>query len=145
MRTLLLVSVLTISSFNLKAQELRDSLFNVIATDTVVAFSGTAPKYYDCSVLIKYTGDPKKLFNELAAMHALDPDAVQRTPITLYIPQTNRPFWVYGTYSVYANFRQKPDYALVEIWYSAYNRPGNHVMTSAPEVYQKVVNRLLGK
>lgn len=116
-----------------------------MANDTVMAYIGSAPNYYDTSVLLKYSGTAKLLFNELVSLHALDPDAVERTPKTIYIPQTNSPYWVYGTYSVYGNFQQKEGYALIEIWFSAYNRPGNYKMTGAPEVYQKIVNRLSGK
>jgi len=127
------------------AQKDKELLINTLDKDTVVAFKGTGPDYYDPSVIVKYTGDPKQFFNELVAMHATDPNAVERSPRTIYIPKTNRPFWVYGEYSVYGNIQQKEGYAIIEVWYSAYNRPGNHVMSSAPSVYQKVVNRLLAK
>ena len=145
MRVLLLSILLFGFGWSSIAQSSKDSLIQSIENDTVVAFKGTAPNFYEQSVIIKYTGEAKLFFNELVAMHAQDPNAVERTPTTLYIPQSNNPYWVYGSYSVYANFQQKEDYAIIEIWFSAYNRPGNYLMVSAPAVYQKVVNRLLGK
>jgi hypothetical protein len=140
----LLIALISVSIFSL-AQKDKESFINSLEKDTAVAFRGTAPDYYDPSVIIKYTGEAKQFFNELVAMHATDPNAVERSPKTIYIPQTNRPFWVYGEYSVYGNIQQKEGYAIIEVWYSAYNRPGNHVMSSAPSVYQKVINRLLAK
>ena len=145
MKTLFLFLILSVSASLSYSQKEKDSLIAIMSTDTVMAYQGSAPNYYDTSVLIKYTGTAKSLFNELVSLHALDPDAVERTPKTIYIPQTNSPYWVYGSYSVYGNFQQGEEYALVEIWFSAYNRPGNYKMTSAAGVYQKIVNRLLGK
>ena len=124
------------------SQSVKDSLIEASVLDSVITYEGNGGLLDDNSLLIKYTGNPQRFLDELHTLHVLNPDAVRRTESSIAIPETNKPMWVYGHYSVYATLTDKGDYVLIEIIFSAYNRPGNHKMYSAPRVYQEIVNRL---
>jgi hypothetical protein len=129
-------SIIDFFSFNLRIAIIRS------IGERLINYEGNGSLLDDSSLLIKYTGNPQRFLDELHSLHVQNPEAVKRTESSFEIPSTNKPMWVYGSYSVYAILTSKDDYVLIEVIFSAYNRPGNYKMLSAPIVYQEIVNRL---
>lgn len=142
MRRSIVVFVLLVG-FQVQGQGLKDSLIEVMQLDTVVQYEGKGQLQNDNCLLLKYSGNVTDLISQIVLMHVQNPDVVQRTDKSLYIPQTTKPYWVYGRYDVNVKWTKKENYFLVEIWFYAYNRPGNYRMYGAASSYQKIVNELL--
>jgi hypothetical protein len=128
-------------SAQLLAQSTKDSLIQAMEMDTVIQYEGKGKLQNDNCLILKYSGDITTFINEVVLMHVQNPDVVQRTQSTLYIPQTTKPYWVYGRYDVNVRWTKKKDYYLVEFWFYAYNRPGNYRIYGAAPHYQDLVNK----
>jgi len=111
--------------------------------DSVVTYNGTAPGFKDNGLIIKFSGDAQLFFNELARFHTYEVKQSNRTKYTLFIPTTDKPYWVFGDYSVFAKITIKESYELVEIHFKAYSNPDNYKMSAAAKAYQKIINTLL--
>ena len=142
-KTLLIIAVL-ISGF-VSAQSEKDSVIEQMELDTIIQFEEEGKLQSENCLLLKYSGDITPLINELISMHVQNPDVVQRTSSTLYIPQTSKPYWVYGKYDINVKWKNTKDYVLVEFWFYAYNRPGNYKIYGAAAAYQDIVNNLRNK
>lgn len=127
------------------AQETKEELIASSPMDTVIQYQGKGSLFKGNCVFVKFSKDPQLFFNELVALHLLDEDMLERTESTLAIYETTKPYWVYGRYSVFAEFKQEADYYLIEVYFKAYSNPENYKISSAPAAYQRLVNKILGK
>lgn len=124
------------------SQNSKDQLINISQKDTVIQYEGEGTFNSGNCLIIKFTGDPQRFFNELARFHAQDEDQVERTESTLAIFETSKPYWVYGRYSVFAEISKKDDYSLIQIHFKAYSNPDNYRIYGAAREYQDIINRI---
>ncbi|MCB9225426.1 MAG: hypothetical protein R2780_12585 [Crocinitomicaceae bacterium] len=141
---LLLLGIFFIISFNGLAQT-KDQLILDGPKDSVLVYAGEGFLAKGNCLLIKFTGDGQLFFNELASFHAQDENQIQRTELELNVYHITKPYWVYGTYSVHAKLETRGTYTLIEIYFQAYNNPGNYKMHGADKAYQEIINKLLKK
>jgi hypothetical protein len=135
----ILIFLTSAHSFGQATEEFIDSS----PLDSVITYIGKAPDFKDNGLIIKFSGDAQLFFNELAKLHTNDVKQSNRTKYTLYIPTTTQPYWVFGSYSVFAKITEKTDYQLIEIHFKAYSNPDNYKMYGAAKEYQLLINKLL--
>ena len=138
-----LLTILFILTSVLSFGQASESFIEASPMDSVITYKGKAPGYKDTGLIIKFSADAQLFFNELAKFHTYDVKQSSRTKYTLYIPTTDKPYWVYGDYSVFAKITEKEEYQLIEIHFKAYSNPDNYKMSGAAKEYQRIINRLL--
>jgi hypothetical protein len=123
----------------------KNELIEKSMMDSIIQFEGEGALLKGNCLFVKFSGDAQLFFNQLAFFHAQDNDQLARTKNTLSIYETSKPYWVFGPYSVFAEFFEKEGYQLIEISFKAYSNPDNYKIVSAIKPYQQIINQLLNK
>jgi hypothetical protein len=106
----------------------KEELIASVPLDSVIVYQGEGFLSTGNCLILKYSGDPQVFFNELAAFHTHEEGQIDRTEVTINMYNVNKPYWVYGNYSVHAGMASKSDHTLIQIHFQAYNNPGNYKM-----------------
>lgn len=145
-KTIMKLSLLVLFLFSFSAySQTKKELIENGPLDSVLVFVGGESILEGPALYIKFSGNPQLFFNELAKLHTYEAAQVDRTENRLTVPETTKPYWVYGTYSVHAQIFPKEDYSLIEVYFLAYANPSNYRIYGSEQAYQKIINELLKK
>lgn len=126
-------------------QSTKKDFIAAMPMDSCMMYNGGSSLIDGTCYIIKFTGNGQSFLNELAKFHIQDEGKTERSEAELFIKETTKPYWVYGTYSVDARLFPETTHVRIEIVFKAYSNPANYTMYGAEAAYQKIVNSILAR